>query len=126
MSPQRPEPRKSGLSGVHPAIPPTQRTDTTPAMPPFRGRPVLQSSPPGAPVPPASTPRSQKMTINVPAELVDEAKNAFWVDRGAYRSFSSWVAEALQRQIQETMSRHGIQALPQRPGDGLPPGRPLS
>jgi hypothetical protein len=65
------------------------------------------------------------MTINVSAELVDEAKNAFWVDRGDYRSFSAWVAEALQRQIQQTMDRHGISALPPRPGDGLPPGRPL-
>jgi hypothetical protein len=66
------------------------------------------------------------MTINVPAALVDEAKNAFWVDRDSYRSFSSWVAEALHRQIEQTMQRHGIEALPPRPGDGLPPGRPLS
>lgn len=66
------------------------------------------------------------MTINVPADLVDEAKNAFWVERGTYRSFSSWVAEALHRQIEQTMQRHGIEALPPRPGDGLPPGRPLS
>jgi hypothetical protein len=65
------------------------------------------------------------MTINVPTDLVDAAKNAFWADRGEYRTFSAWVAEALERQIADTMHRHGLSRLPARPGEGLPPGRPL-
>lgn len=65
------------------------------------------------------------MTINVPPDLVDAAKNAFWADRGGYRTFSAWVAEALERQIADTMTRHGLRQLPQRPGEDLPPGRPL-
>jgi hypothetical protein len=65
------------------------------------------------------------MTINVPGDLIDAAKNAFWVDRGDYRTFSAWVAEALERQIADTMQRRGLRQLPDRPGEGLPPGRPL-
>ncbi len=130
MSPQRPQPRRSALSGTHPAIPPAGQTVTNPEMPPIPATTTRPLSPAARPAPPAAATapvaRTQKMTINVPTELVDEAKNAFWVDRGSYRTFSAWVAEALERQIQETRQRHRIDVLPPRPGDGLPPGRPLS
>jgi hypothetical protein len=66
------------------------------------------------------------MTINIPTDLVNQAKDAYWMDRLDYRSFSAWVSEALQRQIEQTLTRHGVDTVPARPGDGLPPGRPLS
>jgi hypothetical protein len=118
MSAHRPEPRRSALAGVHPATP-REQTDTKPAMPATPPRTLAPAPQPVAP------PRNVKMTINVPAELVDEAKNAFWADRGSYRSFSAWIAEALQRQIEETMTRHSLTTLPDRPTNDLPPGRPL-
>jgi hypothetical protein len=105
-------------------------------MPAFPVRAVVPSPTPAAEPPqirptqsaqqvqPAPS-RNKKLTINLQDHLVEEAKNAFWVDRGTYATFSSWVAEALQRQIEDTMARHRLTALPQRPGDGLPPGRPL-
>lgn len=121
MSAHRPEPRRSALAGFHPATP-REEMDTKPAIPATAPRTLAPAPQPAArPAPP----RNVKMTINVPAELVDEAKNAFWVERGSYRSFSSWIAEALQRQIAETMTRHDLTALPARPDVDLPPGRPL-
>jgi hypothetical protein len=66
------------------------------------------------------------MTINIPAELVNQAKDAFWLDHRDYRSFSAWVSEALRQQIEQTMTRHGVDSLPHRPLTDLPPGRPLS
>ena len=69
---------------------------------------------------------SQKMTINVNTELVDDAKNAFWMDRREYQSFSEWVSEAIQNQVELTKTRHGVQELPARPRRDLPAGRPLS
>lgn len=102
--------------------------DTKPATP--ASRISGYAAPAQRPVPTPAAPelaasRTQKMTINVPTDLVDAAKNAFWADRGGYRTFSAWVAEALERQITDTMTRHGLQQLPTRPGEGLPPGRPL-
>jgi hypothetical protein len=100
-------------------------------MPPFPATPA----PPAAPAtPPAVTrrpseattrDRNTKVTINIPAELIDEAKNAFWVQRGSYRSFSAWIADAVQHKIAETMTEHGLTALPPRPYEDLPPGRPV-
>jgi hypothetical protein len=66
------------------------------------------------------------MTINIPADLVNQAKDAFWLDHRDYRSFSAWVSEALRRQIEQAMARHGVDSLPARPVTDLPPGRPLS
>lgn len=143
MSPQRPQPRRSQLGGLHPAIPPTEETDTKPAIPGQEpGQPSSRSfrvthrqGPPTQlpltdrrqePAEPEPSSRSEKMTINIPAALINEAKDAYWVDRGSYRTFSEWIAEALQRQIQDTMTRHGLEQLPTRPARGLPPGRPLS
>jgi hypothetical protein len=68
------------------------------------------------------------MTINIPADLVNQAKDvdAFWLDHRDYRSFSAWASEALRQQIEQTMARHGVDSLPPRPVTDLPPGRPLS
>jgi hypothetical protein len=42
------------------------------------------------------------ITVSVPAELVDEATDAYHADRESYPDFSSWVAEAVQRRLEET------------------------
>lgn len=127
MSPQRPQPRRSALSGVHPAIPATEETVTKPAFQPAARRLAPAAEPPlSATTPTAPESRSEKITLNIPASLISDAKDAYWADRGTYRTFSEWVGEALQRQIQDTMSRHRLRELPPRPASGLPPGRPLS
>jgi hypothetical protein len=70
---------------------------------------------------------SQKMTVNVSRDLVDQAKDAFWLARGEYRTFSAWVEDALRRHIDATKAAHDVDTLPRRPGGGaLPPGRPLA
>jgi hypothetical protein len=70
--------------------------------------------------------RNQKMTVNISSEVVDRAKDAFWLARGEYRTFSSWVEDALRRHIDATRVAHDLDELPHRPGGGsLPPGRPL-
>lgn len=70
---------------------------------------------------------SQKMTVNVSRDLIDQAKDAFWLARGEYRTFSAWVEDALRRHIDATKAAHDVDTLPRRPGGGaLPPGRPLT
>lgn len=66
------------------------------------------------------------MTVNVSSELIGEAKDAFWLARGEYQTFSGWVAEAIRRHIDATKTAHGVEELPARPGGSLPTGRPLS
>ncbi|WP_139317257.1 MULTISPECIES: hypothetical protein [unclassified Pseudonocardia] len=65
------------------------------------------------------------MTVNLRRELIDEAKNAYWLARGDYVTFAAWVDEALRRQIDTMKTAHGVDEIPPRPG-ALPPGRPLS
>ena len=66
------------------------------------------------------------MTVNIDSVLAGLAKDAFWLGRGEYRTFSAWVEEALRRQIAATKAEHGVEDLPPRPGGSLPTGRPLS
>jgi hypothetical protein len=69
---------------------------------------------------------NQKMTVNISRDVADRAKDAFWLARGQYRTFSAWVEDALLRHIEATKAAHGLDELPRRPGGGsLPPGRPL-
>lgn len=69
---------------------------------------------------------TQKMTVNISRDLIDEAKDAFWLAHGEYRTFSAWVEHALRRHIDATKAAHGVKQLPRRPGSGsLPSGRPL-
>ncbi|MCW2899052.1 MAG: hypothetical protein JWO67_1317 [Streptosporangiaceae bacterium] len=134
MNAQRPQPRRSALSGLHPAIPRSEQTDPKPEIPaitPSTAAPMRTAPPPSSAPEPVSAPapapsRNQKMTINIPGELVDQAKDAFWLDHRDYRSFSAWVSEALRQQIAQTMARHGVDSLPARPTTDLPAGRPLS
>lgn len=66
------------------------------------------------------------MTVNISRDLIDQAKDAFWLAHGEYRTFSAWVEHALRRHIDATKLAHGVDDLPRRPGSGsLPPGRPL-
>lgn len=67
------------------------------------------------------------MTVNISHHVIDQAKDAFWLARGEYRTFSAWVEDALRRHIDATKTAHSLDDLPHRPGRGpLPPGRPLS
>lgn len=66
------------------------------------------------------------MTINVSGELIEQAKDAFWLARSDYRTFSGWVEDAMRRHIEATKAARGLDALPRRPSGPLPTGRPLS
>lgn len=65
------------------------------------------------------------MTVNLPPELQDRARDAYWLVRGDYRTFADWVAEALSAQIERTKQQAGVDTVPPRPSGGLPAGRPL-
>ncbi len=106
-------PRRSILEGSHPALP----QQPPPAMP---TTPATDTT---GPIP--ARPRRQKMTVNVSSDLVDQAKDAFWVARGEYRSFAAWIEEALRRQIEATQAAHSLDELPPRPRGELPTGRPV-
>jgi hypothetical protein len=51
---------------------------------------------------PSRTTGSQKLTVNIDRQLIDQAKDAFWLARGEYRTFSGWVEAALRRHIDAT------------------------
>jgi hypothetical protein len=118
------QPRTSALSGRHPAVPlpatgqpPTAPMPATPVTPTTVTKPAIPAKPPGS---------TQKMTVNISRDLIDEAKDAFWLAHGEYRTFSAWVEHALRRHIDATKTAHGVDQLPRRPGSGsLPSGRPL-
>lgn len=136
---KRHPPRQSALSGRHPAVPAAPAgSATTPGPPETRAKPetpaqpTTDSKPATAPNP--ATPEtdpfpgqgSQKLTVNVPRDLVGQAKDAYWLARGEYRTFSAWVEAALVEQIERTKATHGVENIPPRPGGSLPTGRPLS
>lgn len=73
-----------------------------------------------------SASRSQKMTVNLDRLLIDQAKDAFWLARSDYRTFSAWVEDALRRHIDTTKHTHDVDELPRRPGGSLPTGRPIT
>jgi Arc/MetJ-type ribon-helix-helix transcriptional regulator len=75
---------------------------------------------------PQASGRPKKMTVNLDNQLQEDAKDAFWLARGQYRTFSAFVEEALRRHIRDTMDAHSVDQLPRRPGGSLPTGRPLS
>lgn len=124
------QPRTSALSGRHPAVPlasdpqpPTPPIPATPATPTTAETPATVTKTATLEKPAAS----QKMTVNVSRDLIDQAKDAFWLARGEYRTFSAWVEDALRRHIDATKAAHDVDTLPRRPGGGaLPPGRPLA
>lgn len=70
--------------------------------------------------------RSRKVTVNVSADLAEQAKDAYWIARGEYRTFSAWVEAAMRRHIDATRRAHDVDEIPARPGGSLPTGRPLS
>jgi hypothetical protein len=118
-SPQHRQPRTSALSGRHPAVPlaAPETQSPTPATPATVTKPATPAKPAAG---------TQKMTVNVSRDLIDQAKDAFWLAHGEYRTFSAWVEHALRRHIDATKAAHGVDYLPRRPGSGsLPPGRPL-
>ena len=123
-TPRHRQPRTSALSGRHPAVPlpatdqpPAAPMPATPATPTTVTKPAISAKPGGS---------TQKMTVNISRDLIDEAKDAFWLAHGEHRTFSAWVEHALRRHIDATKTAHGVDQLPRRPGSGsLPPGRPL-
>lgn len=121
-STRRPQPRTSALSGRHPAVP-LAASEPLPATPPIPATPTTPEKV-TKPAKPATV--TQKMTVNISRDLIDQAKDAFWLAHGEYRTFSAWVEHALRRHIDATKLAHGVDDLPRRPGSGsLPPGRPL-
>lgn len=130
----KPTPRRSSLAGLSPAIP--AREETVPNRPPAQpGRPRFTDSESTSPSPAervstvpesADHPRTKKVTLNISPSLLEEAKDAFWVDLGEYRSFSEWVAHALREHIESTKRRHRLTVLPKRPHKDLPTGRPIN
>lgn len=66
-----------------------------------------------------------KMTVNLPEDVIEDSKRAFWMDRDESATFAAWVADALTTKIADTKRRHGLDTLPERPRR-LPTGRPLS
>lgn len=129
MSTRR-QPRQSALSGGHPAIPAESRAALAPeaATPERPERPTTTVTPLTVPLPakPAkAATTSQKMTVNINRELAEQAKDAFWLARGEYRTFSAWIEDALRHHIEATKHVHGVDDVPARPGGSLPTGRPL-
>jgi hypothetical protein len=98
-----------------PPTPSITETPETPATPATVTKPVNPGNP-----------ASQKMTVNVSRDLIGQAKDAFWLARGEYRTFSAWIEDALRRHIDATKTAHGVDNLPRRPGgEALPSGRPI-
>lgn len=132
-------PRRSALSSRHPAIPEPAASPEPHAEPQDTEPPAPTPSPDSDPGPTIEvtreteslldsakpSARSKKMTVNIAGDLEADAKNAYWVERDEYRTFSDWVAEAISRHVEETKRRRGLDDLPVRPGGGLPTGRPL-
>lgn len=120
-TPRHRQPRASALSGRHPAVPLTEQPP-----PPITATPET----PATVTKPATAEKlapHQKMTVNASRALIDQAKDAFWLARGEYRTFSAWIEDALRRHIDATKTAYGVDTLPPRPGGGaLPPGRPLT
>lgn len=125
-NPRHRQPRTSALSGRHPAVPLSATEEPpTPPMPATPATPTTVTKP-GIPEKPVGSSSTQKMTVNISRDLINEAKDAFWLAHGEYRTFSAWVEHALRRHIHATKAAHGVDQLPRRPGSGsLPPGRPL-
>jgi hypothetical protein len=124
-SPRQRQPRTSALSGRHPAVP--MESEPKPPTPSITETPATPATPATVtkPVNPGN-PASQKMTVNVSRDLIGQAKDAFWLARGEYRTFSAWIEDALRRHIDATKTAHGVDNLPRRPGGGaLPSGRPI-
>jgi len=125
-NPRQRQPRISALSGRHPAVPMGDSPPAAPATPETPPPPAMVTMAAKPAMPETAAGANQKMTINISKDIADQAKDAFWLARGEYRTFSAWVEDALRRHIDATKAAHGLDDLPRRPGGGsLPPGRPL-
>ncbi len=99
-------PRKSALSQTHPAARATEPT--------------------AAPRPPKSV---SKMTVNTTPDVINAAKNAWWVDgRDRALTYSGWIEEAILAHVHAAAQRAGVQEFPPRPSsaESLPVGRPIT
>lgn len=123
----RRQPRQSALSGGHPAIPAESRAPLAPeaATPETPTTAVTPSTVPLPGIPAKAAATSVKMTVNINRDLAEQAKDAFWLARGEYRTFSAWIEDALRHHIEATKHVHGVDDVPARPGGSLPTGRPL-
>jgi len=105
-SPHR-QPRVSILSGHRPAG--IGSTAINPVKPAMVAKPIT----------PEKLGGGQKTTVNVSRDLADQVKDAFWLARGEYRTFSAWVEDALRRRhIDATKAAHDVDTVPRRPGGG--------
>jgi len=104
-SPRR-QPRVSALSGRRPAG--IGSTAINPVKPAMVAKPIT----------PEKLGGGQKTTVNVSRDLADQVKDAFWLARGEYRTFSAWVEDALRLYIDATKAAHDVDTVPRRPGGG--------
>ena len=122
MSTPRREPRRSQLAGAHPALPPAPVTNT----PPPATDPLPTTEPlPATPARRTPLAGSQKLTVNLPPDVIGTAKDAFWLARDDYRTFSAWVEDALRRHVDHTKQLRSVEQIPVRPSGPLPTGRPV-
>lgn len=73
----------------------------------------------------AATPAvpQKKITVALPADLLDEALRAYWVDIRTHPAWGEWVAAAITEKVSRTKDEHGLDELPPRPTTGkLPTG----
>jgi hypothetical protein len=121
------------------ALQPAPEPDTEPPSAPTPATPAnpdpahTHTAPPENPGPQDSATRvsrppagSRKLTVNLPAGLVETTKDAYWCQRDAYPSFSAYIAHALRIQIADTRTQQSLDHIPPRPPGNFPPGRPLS
>ena len=59
------------------------------------------------------------------ADVIGTAKDAFWLARDDYRTFSAWVEDALRRHVDHTKHVRSVEQIPVRPSGPLPTGRPV-
>lgn len=108
----RPAPRRSALSAQSVVAP--QPAKTSPAGP------ATSASL-------ASAQReSEKVTLRLPRELVEQARAAYWTSamHTGTRSFAAWVAQAIEAKLQmEQDAYNGGEPFPSLPAGRIPTGR---
>lgn len=62
------------------------------------------------------------MTTEVPIDLFEQARRAYWVTIREHQSWTDWVLAAMAEKVERTRVEHGLSELPPAPGGRLPPG----
>ena len=116
----RPQPRRSTLGAVHPAVPPSAH-ETAPAATQAAGKSRTSVK---------TTTDRQKITAYVPADTAAQARAAIRhvpVAVHGYRNVSELVADALARLVQDLQDKHNDgQPWPPAEAGDVPRGRPVN